>query len=117
MQEITLDIIPGLDAPAVCYASQKDNNRRVKINLTENRKRYALTGQELLTLQMRTQSGERLTAAMDNPGGSQIIAEFTEAMTQAAGANVCSIHIKVNEHKEITSAKFALQIEGKPNRR
>ena len=114
MQEITVDIIPGIGAPAKCYASQNDHLRSVKINLTNNGEKYELTGQELLTLRMEKSTGETVTAEMENPGGSQLIAVFSDAMTDTPGNNTGSIHIFVNEHKKFITGLFTLLIEQKP---
>lgn len=114
MQEITVDIIPGIFKAATCYASQGDNKRRVKINLTDNGEKYTLTGQELLTLKIGKGNGETITAEMENPGGSQLIALITAEMTNKAGMNTCTIHIKETEHKQFDTAQFYLVIEAKP---
>ena len=114
MQEIFVDLIPGIGKAAVCYASQNDNLRRVKINLTDNGEKYTLTGQELLTLKLEKGNGETMSAEMENPGGSQLIAVITAEMTDNAGINACAIHIKENEHKQFNTAQFILLVEPKP---
>ena len=52
MHTIKVDLVPGKSAP-VCYASQFDVGRQIKIELLNNGQPYTLAGTETVTFNER----------------------------------------------------------------
>lgn len=110
MENITVDLIPGYAPRAVCHVSQNDISRPIKITLKNYGERYELTGEEVLTLKVRTLRGEGITAEVENPGGDEIIIKASQEMTATQGQNLCELVIK-DKSKSIGAANFCMEVE------
>lgn len=109
MENITVDLIPGYAPRAVCHVSQNDINRPIKITLKNYGERYELTGEEVLTLKVRTLRA-KITAEVENPGGDEIIIKASQEMTATQGQNLCELVIK-DKSKSIGAANFCMEVE------
>ena len=112
METIKVDLIPGKVAP-VCYASQFDAGRQIKIELLSNGQPHTLAGTETVTLNERKMDGCVVTAELTNNGGTFVILETTEQMTAVAGACLCELQIEEGDVK-IGTANFLMFIEDSP---
>ena len=112
METIKVDLIPGKVAP-VCYASQFDAGRQIKIELLSNGQPHTLAGTETVTLNERKMDGCVVTAELTNNGGTFVILETTEQMTAVAGACLCELQIEEGTTK-IGTANFLMFIEDSP---
>ena len=112
METIRVDLIPGKVAP-VCYASQFDAGRQIKIELLSNGQPHTLAGTETVTLNERKMDGCIVTAELQNNGGTFVILETTEQMTAVAGACLCELQIEEGDVK-IGTANFLMFIEDSP---
>lgn len=112
METIKVDLIPGKVAP-VCYASQFDAGRQIKIELLSNGQPHTLAGTETVTLNERKMDGCVVTAELTNNGGTFVILETTEQMTAVAGACLCELQIEDGTTK-IGTANFLMFIEDSP---
>ena len=112
METIKVDLIPGKVAP-VCYASQFDAGRQIKIELLSNGQPHTLAGTETVTLNERKMDGCVVTAELTNNGGTFVILETTEQMTAVAGACLCELQIEDGDVK-IGTANFLMFIEDSP---
>ena len=113
MQNITVDLIPLINAPAICHASQDDDGRQIQITLTENGAPYNLTGAEVLTLKQNTGAGITNRVVIPNPSGDKIIFIVSANMSAVPGQTLCELEITNNSQK-IGSANFILKIEPLP---
>ena len=112
METIRVDLIPGKVAP-VCYASQFDAGRQIKIELLSNGQPHTLAGTETVTFNERKMDGCVVTAELTNNGGTFVILETTEQMTAVAGACLCELQIEEGDTK-IGTANFLMFIEDSP---
>jgi len=112
MHTIKVDLVPGKSAP-VCYASQFDVGRQIKIELLNNGQPYTLAGTETVAFNERKMDGCVVTAELTNNGGTFVILNTTEQMTAAAGACLCELNIAEGE-TSIGTANFLMFVEDSP---
>jgi len=114
IQSITVDLIPNGKMPML-HASQYDDGRQVRINLTENRQAYTLTGNEVLSLAVRKADNTLVTMDIANTYGGKSYVEFatTEQMCACAGLNFGEVTITENGTK-VGSLNFYLYCEVSP---
>ena len=111
MENIIVDLVPNYYDPApVCHVSQYDKERPIQVTLTEEGERYELTGEEVLTLNVKTAAGAELTADISNTGGDHVIIRASQEMTAASGPNICDLTITDNS-KSISTASFIMEVE------
>lgn len=114
MEQITIDLIPNGKMPML-HASQYDDGRQVRINLTENRQAYTLTGNEVLSLAVRKADNTLVTMDIANVYGGKSYVEFatTEQMCAVAGLNFGELTI-TNNGTKVGSLNFYLACEPSP---
>lgn len=97
MQTIKLDLVPGKKMP-ILNASQYDNGREFRIDITENKVPYTLNGNETISLIVHKCDNNLVTMDIANVYGGKTYIEVatTEQMTACAGFNVCEIVLEEN---------------------
>ena len=116
MQEVNIDLTSGIIPPAVCYASQNDHERRVKLNLFDNGESYTLNGSETITLKVKKPSGDGITASVENTSSNYVVISFDRTMTDCFGACLCDLKIEKTDSR-IDTMNFLLSVEGFPAKR
>ena len=112
MEQITLDLIPNGSLP-VLHASQYDDGRQWKVNLTENGEDYTLSD-ETIVLDVRKGDGCAVTCAVAVESGKKyVILTSTEQMCAVAGQNLAELQITKGSMK-IGTLNFILQVERDP---
>ena len=112
MEQITLDLIPNGSLP-VLHASQYDDGRQWKVNLTENGEDYTLSN-ETIVLDVRKGDGCAVTCAVAIESGKKyVILTSTEQMCAVAGQNLGELKI-TKDNTEIGTLNFILQVERDP---
>ena len=112
MQQITLDLIPNGSMPVV-NASQYDDGRVFRVNITENGTPYMLTD-EVIEIHVRKGDGCAVTALVAYTASkSYLDIATTEQMTAVAGNNIAEINVKKNG-SDIGSLNFILLVERDP---
>ena len=112
MEQIRLDLIPDGSMP-VCHASQYDDGRVIRVNLTENGADYTLSD-EVITLDVRKGDGCAVTSAIAFESGKKYVdIVTTEQMWAVAGSNLAELKITKNG-AIIGTLNFILQVERDP---
>ena len=112
MEQIRLDLIPNGAMP-VCHASQYDDGRVFRINLTENGQAYKLSD-ETMVLDVRKGDGCAVTAAVAVVSGKTYVdVATTEQMCAVAGINVAELRI-TKDNAIIGTLNFILLVEPDP---
>ena len=112
MEQIRLDLIPDGSMP-VCHASQYDDGRVIRVNLTENGADYTLSD-EVITLGVRKGDGCAVTSAIAFESGKKYVdIVTTEQMCAVAGSNLAELKITKNG-AIIGTLNFILQVELDP---
>lgn len=112
MEQIKLDLIPGY-VPPICHASQYDEGRVIRVNLTEGGNAYTLST-ETIELDVRKGDGNIVTSQLTVENGkSYVDIVTTEQMCAVAGSNLCELHV-VKGSVEIGSLNFILECEPSP---
>lgn len=114
MEQIKLDLIPGRVMP-ICHASQYDEGRVIRLNLTENDIDYTLDGTETLTLDVRKVDGCVCTEVITNIYSTKTYVDFetTQQMCACYGSNLCELKIESGA-KVIGTLNFILEVERDP---
>lgn len=114
MEQIKLDLIPGRVMP-ICHASQYDEGRVIRLNLTENDIDYTLDGTETLTLDVRKVDGCVCTEVITNIYSTKTYVDFetTQQMCACYGSNLCELKIESGT-KVIGTLNFILEVERDP---
>lgn len=114
MEQIKVDIIPGRAIP-VCHASQFDDGRVIRVNLTNNYSSdYVLDGTEEVTVNVRKVDGNLVVKQCDVvTGRSYIDVVTTEQMTACHGSNLADLTIK-KSGTTIGTMNFILEVEKDP---
>jgi len=112
MEVFNLNIIPGAVAPII-HASQYDEDREFRANLFEGDQVFELTGEEIISVNVRKTDGNVVTAAVVNTGANYVEFSTTEQMTACAGANLCQLRIE-NSPRKIGTLNFILAVERDP---
>ena len=113
-EQITCDLIPGGKMPLL-HASQYDEGREYRINLTENKQAYALDGTELLSISVRKGDNTLFTADIANTFSGKSYVDFvsTEQMCACAGFSFGELSITKNNTR-IGTINFTLLCEPSP---
>lgn len=112
MEVFNLNIIPGAVAPII-HASQYDEDREFRANLFEGDQVFELTGEEIISVNVRKTDGNVVTAAVVNTGANYVDFSTTLQMTACAGANLCQLRIE-NSPRKIGTLNFILAVERDP---
>ena len=112
MEQITLDLIPSGSNP-ICHASQYDDGRTIRVNLTENGSPYTLST-ETVELHVRKGDGNMVSESVAVVSGKTFL-EFatTEQMTAISGYNIGELQLSKNG-AVIGTLNFILLVEGDP---
>ena len=109
MEQITLDLIPSGMLPVI-HASQYDDGRVFKVNLTENGNPYTLSTEEI-TLKVRKGDGCAVTTAVTVASGNTYVnIATTEQMTAVAFENLAELHIE-KDGASIGTLNFLIRVE------
>ena len=109
MEQITLDLIPSGMLPVI-HASQYDDGRVFKVNLTENGNPYTLSTEEI-TLKVRKGDGCAVTTAVTVVSGNTYVnIATTEQMTAVAFENLAELHIE-KDGASIGTLNFLIRVE------
>ena len=112
MEQITLDLIPNGSLP-VLHASQYDDGRQWKVNLTENGEDYTLSN-ETIVLDVRKGDGCAVTCAVAIESGKKyVILTSTEQMCAVAGQNLAELQI-TKDGAIIGTLNFVIMVERDP---
>ena len=109
MEQITLDLIPSGILPVV-HASQYDEGRQWRVNLTDNGTAYTLSTEEI-TLKVRKGDGTAVTTAVTVVSGKTYVdLATTEQMTAVAFENMAELHIE-KDGAHIGTLNFIIKVE------
>ena len=112
MEQITLDLIPNGSLP-VLHASQYDDGRQWKVNLTENGEDYTLSN-ETIVLNVRKGDGCAVTCAVAFESGKKYVTLVsTEQMCAVAGSNLAELRI-TKDGAVIGTLNFIIEVERDP---
>ena len=112
MEQIRLDLIPDGSRP-VCHASQYDDGRVIRINLTENGADYTLSN-ETVELHVRKGDGTAVTCAVAIESGKKYVDIVTTTqMCAVYGSNLAELRITKNG-VIIGTLNFILEVERDP---
>ena len=112
MEQIRLDLIPDGSRP-VCHASQYDDGRVIRINLTENGADYTLSN-ETVELHVRKGDGTAVTCAVAIESGKKYVDIVTTTqMCAVYGSNLAELQITKNG-VIIGTLNFILEVERDP---
>lgn len=112
MEQITLDLIPNGSMP-VLHASQYDDGRQWKVNLTENGEDYTLSN-ETIVLDVRKGDGCAVTCAVAFESGKKYVTLVsTEQMCAVAGSNLAELRI-TKDGAVIGTLNFIIEVERDP---
>ncbi len=112
MENITLNLIPGLNNP-VCHVSQYDVNRIIRLNLYEGNTIYTLSGSERVILNVRKPDNTVVSSILANTSSSYVTFNTTTQMCPLPGDNVCELSIELND-TIIHSINFLMRVEKSP---
>ena len=112
MEHIRLDLIPG-KRPPICHASQYDDGRVVRVDLTENGEDYTLSN-EVIVLDVRKGDGCVVTAACAIVSGKKYVdIVLTQQMTAVFGSNLAELQI-TKDGTLIGTLNFIIEVERDP---
>ena len=112
MEHIRLDLIPG-KRPPICHASQYDDGRVVRVDLTENGEDYTLSN-EVIVLDIRKGDGCVVTAACAIVSGKKYVdIVLTQQMTAVFGSNLAELQI-TKDGTLIGTLNFIIEVERDP---
>lgn len=109
MEQIYLNLIPGGVSP-VCYVSQYDVGRKIRLHLREGSDPYVLSGAETINATIRKATGEELIYDIANTSASYVDLVVNYDATDVIGESVCELVI-TNSGKKIGSANFKMRID------
>ena len=109
MEQIYLNLIPGGVSP-VCYVSQYDVGRKIRLHLREGSDPYVLSGAETITATIRKSSGEALIYDIANTSASYVDLVVNYDATDVIGESVCELVI-YNSGVKLGSANFKMRID------
>lgn len=108
-ESIGLNMIPKGIAP-MCYTSQYDVGRTIRVNLFDGINPYVLDGTETVTLNVRKPDNTIITAELEASSGSHVDIETTEQMCAVAGINKCTISV-AKSGNVIASLNFFMSVQ------
>lgn len=108
-ESIGLNMIPKGIAP-MCYTSQYDVGRSIRVNLFSGITPYVLDGTETVTLNVRKPDNTIVTAELTNTSSSYVTFETTEQMCAVAGINKCTISV-AKSGNTIASLNFFMSVQ------
>ena len=109
VESIGLNMIPKGIAP-MCYTSQYDVGRSIRVNLFSGITPYVLDGTETVTLNVRKPDNTIVTAELTNTSASYVTFETTEQMCAVAGINKCTISV-AESGNTIASLNFFMSVQ------
>lgn len=112
MENINLDLIPGLNNP-VCHVSQYDVGRIIRLNLFEERIVYQLSGNETIKLNIRKPDNTTIEERLENTASTYVTFSTVEQMCPLPGDNICELSIE-NNGTLIHSINFLMRVEKSP---
>ena len=112
MENVTLNLIPGLNNP-VCHVSQYDVGRIIRLNLFEGSSIYTLSGNEIIRLNVRKPDNTILEERLANTSSTYVTFNTSEQMCPLPGDNICELSIE-NNGTLIHSINFLMRVEKSP---
>lgn len=109
MEQIILNLVPGGVSP-VCYVSQYDVGRKIRLHLRNGSDPYVLSGAETVTATIRKVSGEELIYDIANTSASYVDLIVNYDATDVIGESVCELII-TESGLRIGSANFKMRID------
>lgn len=109
MEQIILNLVPGGVSP-VCYVSQYDVGRKIRLHLRNGSDPYVLSGAETITATIRKVSGEELIYDIANTSASYVDLIVNYDATDVIGESVCELVI-TQSGTRIGSANFKMRID------
>ena len=109
MEQIYLNLIPGGVSP-VCYVSQYDVGRKIRLHLREGSDPYVLSGAETINATIRKATGEELIYDIANTSASYVDLVVNYDATDVIGESVCELVI-YNSGVKLGSANFKMRID------
>lgn len=115
-QVLTIDLEPNGRAPRVLvHASQYDDGREVRVNLTMEGRPYELPEGATVSLSTRKPSGSiTYSAVAATAGESHVVFALTEQMTAEYGASLCELSIIGDGQDPIGTANWLMLVEMSP---
>lgn len=112
MQTIKLNMIPNGSAP-VCYSSQYDVDRTIKIELFDGNTPFELSANDVITLNARKPDNTIFTDTLTNTESNYVYIYTTEQLCAVDGSILCEITIE-RSGAVISSLNFILNCEVSP---
>lgn len=113
MEEITLNLIPAGIHP-VCHISQNDNERNIRINLTDGDLAYSIRAGDVIRLNVRKPDNTVVKTTLDiTEGLSYVDIEVSDEMCDISGKNLCNLRI-INRGMRISTNNFFMLVEVNP---
>lgn len=109
MEQIILNLVPGGVSP-VCYVSQYDVGRKIRLHLRNGSDPYVLSGAETVTATIRKVSGEELIYDIANTSASYVDLIVNYDATDVIGESVCELII-TESGTRLGSANFKMRID------
>lgn len=109
MEQLILNLVPGGVSP-VCYVSQYDVGRKIRLHLRNGSDPYVLSGAETVTATIRKVSGEELIYDIANTSASYVDMIVNYDATDVIGESVCELII-TQSGTRIGSANFKMRID------
>ena len=109
MEQIILNLVPGGVSP-VCYVSQYDVGRKIRLHLRNGSDPYVLSGAETVTATIRKVSGEELIYDIANTSASYVDLIVNYDATDVIGESVCELII-TESGTRLGSANFKMRVD------
>ena len=109
MEQLILNLVPGGVSP-VCYVSQYDVGRKIRLHLRNGSDPYVLSGAETVTATIRKVSGEELIYDIANTSASYVDMIVNYDATDVIGESVCELVI-TQSGTRLGSANFKMRID------
>lgn len=109
MEQIILNLVPGGVSP-VCYVSQYDIGRKIRLHLRNGSDPYVLSGDETVTTAIRKASGEEVIYDVANTSDSYVDLVVNYDATDVIGESICELII-TESGSRIGSANFKMRVD------
>ena len=109
MEQIILNLVPGGVSP-VCYVSQYDVGRKIRLHLRNGSDPYVLSGAETINATIRKVSGEELIYDIANTSASYVDLIVNYDATDVIGESVCELII-TESGTRLGSANFKMRVD------
>lgn len=114
-QVVTVNLVPGLSAPAVVRVSQYDYGRPIVFNILDGTKAAIIGSSATITVVGTKPSGLGFSETALTISGGAVTLNTTSAMTQESGLIPAEIRIEQQGSGNVGTANFILAVEKTPH--